>query len=96
MYMIRTPEPTASQGWGWQSGLVALRMGGFPSRSPGSPPLLTSALSRSPRKKKNNNFKNEKKQNKQEQNESVFKKAAIEQPRGGCGEITPTAAGRAM
>lgn len=63
MYMIRTPEPTASQGWGWQSGLVALRMGGFPSRSPGSPPLLTSALSRSPRKKFFfNNFKNEKKQ----------------------------------
>lgn len=36
------------------------------------------------------------KRNKQEQNESVFKKAAIEQPRGGCGEITPTAAGRTM
>lgn len=93
--MIRTPEPTASQGWGWQSGLVALRMGGFPSRSPGSPPLLTSALSRSPRKKKKLTIL-KMKRNKQEQNESVFKKAAIEQPRGGCGEITPTAAGRTM
>lgn len=36
------------------------------------------------------------KRNKQEQNESAFKKAPMEQPRGGCAEITPTAAGRTM